>query len=209
MRIGFFALNEPHLSLARHLIFSARKGMPGVEVWHLTDAICPHLPDADNCKRVGGDMPMAIRRMTLQSRCEGEWLFVDSDVVIRKDVSEVFAQKFDVALTDRIGTDMAGTKYAEEMPYNLGVTFSRSPEFWIAARSLLYTATPELQEWCGDQMIIAKMMETNHHFGFNVKVLPGYKYNFPPKSLDDPKTADASILHFKGARKSMISESAT
>lgn len=208
MKIGFFALNEPHLSMAKHLIASVRKTMPDVEVWHLTDAICPHLPEADNCKRVGFEMPMAIRRMTLQSQCDGDWLFVDSDVVFRKDVRDVFRQSFDVALTDRTGTDMIGTQYAAAMPYNLGVTFSRSPLFWAAARTLLYTAPADLQQWEGDQRVICEMMTFPHRFGFDIKVLPGGTYNYPPLSRDDPKAAQASILHYKGARKAQLSEAA-
>lgn len=208
MKIGFFAVNEPHISMARSLIASVHKAMPGVELWHLADGDCQTLPEVTGTHRCHGDMPMAIRRMSLQASLEGEWLFVDTDILIRKDVRHIFDTRFDVALTDRIGTQMQGTPYGSIMPYNLGVAFSTSRLFWAGVRSLLYTLPQKFQKWEGDQRVICDMMTVNHRFGFDIKVLPGRIYNYPPVTENDPKIAEASIVHYKGARKEWIAKAA-
>jgi hypothetical protein len=88
---------------------------------------------------------------------DGEWLFVDTDCVIRKDVSDVFEDDFEVALTDRKGSMWEKTPYGMVMPYNMGVTFSRSPEFWEKVKKYLLTMPQKYQEWEGDQRVVCEM----------------------------------------------------
>lgn len=199
MRVGFYYSytvpgSERHLHIARHLIESVRDVMPGVEIIQLTDDKSDAAPGVDDVLRVVGDMPMGVRRVTAQSRCSGDWLFVDSDVVIQKDVRDVFKWAFDVAVTDRKGTEMEGTPYEKAMPYNNGVVFSRSPSFWGDVRSTLLTLPERLQEWEGEQRVLCRVADSG---GFNVKVLPGLAYNYPPRKPGED-VSHASILHFKG-----------
>ena len=182
--------------------------MPGVEVHHLTDGRCKKLEGVDGVVRRDGDIPMAIRRMTLHSMCDGEWLFVDSDVLVQKDVRDVFDDKaFDVALTNRDGTITNEAAYAKVMQFNVGVVFSRSPAFWKVVVQHLRTVPSRFQEWEGDQRVICALVRQGNH-GFNVKILPGLKYNFPPASQDDPRLENASIQHFKGNRKLWLKQPA-
>ena len=192
-------MSQDHLPMAALMLASVRKSMPDVEVHHLTDGKCDALKGADAVQRLPEAMPMAIRRMTLHSQCEGEWLFVDSDVIVQKDVRDVFEDKeFDVALTNRDGTITNEAAYAAVMPINIGITFSRSPAFWKLVLHHLYQMPFKLQEWTGDQLVVCEMMK-HGGFGFKVKVLPGLKYNYPPKYEGDGE--NASIQHFKGDRK--------
>lgn len=184
------------------MLASVRKCMPTVNVHQLTDEHCAGLDGVDNVIRMKGNMPMAVQRMRHHASCIGEWLFIDADIIITKDVSDVFDEPFDIAVTDRVGTDMEGTKYGLAMPYNMGVTFSRSPAFWISVCNVLAKMPPKLQEWCGDQMAVCELVKTWP----NVKILPGAKYNYPPLSADDNKTQEASILHYKGNRKQLLME---
>lgn len=212
MKVGFFYQGASessiiHFTIAKYLIASVRKSMPGVEIWQLTDDQSPLHPGIDGHIIEPGIMPMAVRRMTLQGKCEGEWLFVDTDIIIQKDVRDVFDETFDVALTDREGTITNEAAYAKVMPYNIGVVFSRSPRFWQVVAKYLKTLPAKFQQWEGDQRVVCQMMKekVDLEHGFNVKILHGAMFNYPPKFSGDGK--DAAICHFKGNRKTYLTES--
>ena len=210
MKIGFFAQDigpqsKPILAMADQMIASAKAVMPEVEIYHLTDGFTQSPKGVTDTIRVCGPMPMAVRRVTLHSMCEGDWLFVDTDIIFRKSVYSVFDDDFDIALTDREGTITHEGGYAKEMPYNIGVVFSRSPEFWQMVKGYLVQMPEFYQEWEGDQRIVCELMKYDH--GFNVKILPGSIYNYPPKREDDPQ--DAAIMHYKGNRKKWLLKEAT
>lgn len=212
MRVGFFYTyttpgSEQHLHIAKYLLQSVRSVMPGVPVVQLTDETSDVLEGVDEVKRIPGKMPMAVRRISHHAALDGDWLFVDTDVVIQKDVRDVFKSAFDVAVTDRIGTEMEGTPYAKSMPFNMGVTFSRSPRFWEILKFNLVMLSPHFQQWTGDQMVFCKMIAHAGELGFNIKILPGRTYNYPPR-LPDEDVSHASIVHYKGkfGRKDWLNE---
>lgn len=209
MRVGFFYQNNGAVSngiaeVARHMIRSIHDSMPGVEVWQLSDGDTELLDGVTGVKRLPDPMPMAVRRVALHSQCDGDWLFIDTDVVVRKDVRDVFKEAFDVAITDRSGTITYESAYAKVMPYNIGVVFSRSPAFWQAVHDYLVQYPIHMQHWEGDQRVVAGIMAHRNRLGFNVKILPGLKFNYPPQSADDPRIQEASIVHFKGSRKKYL-----
>jgi hypothetical protein len=174
--------------------------MPDVSVHMLTDGDTPAL---EGCEviRIAEPMPMAVRRVTHHSRLEGNWLFIDTDCVIRRDVRSVFADDFKVAVTDRKGSIWAKGWYADLMPYNMGVTFSRSPMFWRIVLEKLKKMGDELQKWEGDQLLVCGLIKA----GFPAKVLPGFIYNYTPVNRGD-SIEHAAIVHFKGARKAWIGD---
>lgn len=204
MNVGFFCMAQAHLDMAKLLVESVRRSMPHAKIHHLTDDRCPTLPGLDSTRVLAGNYPMAIRRMLHHARCDGEWLFVDSDIVIQKDVSDVFNEPFDVALTDREGTITNEVKFAEVMPHNIGVVFSRSPKFWETVAANVRRLAPQQQEWMGDQIIVNAMVKQGGH-GFNIKTIPGSVYNYPPKSATDD-LSNAAIVHYKGNRKQWLLE---
>lgn len=205
MKIGFFAQDigpqsKPILAMAEQMIASANAVMPNVEIYHLTDGLTKSPQGVTDTIRIGGDMPMAIRRVSLHEQCKGDWLFVDTDIIFRKSVEHVFDEPFDIGLTNRDGTITHEGKYAEVMPYNIGVVFSRNPEFWTMVKGYLVQMPEKYQQWEGDQRIVCELMKHDH--GFKVKILPGAIYNYPPKSADD--SHDAAIMHYKGNRKKWL-----
>lgn len=200
MHLGFYVQGPGiHWDIAKHLIASARRVMPDVPIFQLTDGETPAHEDV-GIVRLPGEMPMAVRRMKLHAMLGGEWLFVDSDVVVRQDVRSVFDKPFDVAVTDRIGSAWANSPDVEGMPYNMGVTFSRNPKFWAKAAKILQTAPPQLQEWEGDQRVVCSMTKN-----WNTLVLPGHVYNFTPYKRDEDRS-HAALIHFKGPRKAWIED---
>ncbi|HEY6028808.1 MAG TPA: hypothetical protein VIV09_18105 [Pseudolabrys sp.] len=189
---------EHHRHLAEMLVASISKVMPEVPVFHLTDGHCPTVPGTE-VLRIHGAMPMGVRRVSHYIR-PGEWCFVDTDVLFKKDVRPVFDKPFDVALCSRKGTYMEGTEYAKEMPHNFGVVFSRQPEFWREVLMQLKKLPPELQEWEGEQALTGIFAK---HPKYKVEILSS-AYNFTPKARDED-VSHASILHLKGHRKAWMS----
>lgn len=199
MRLGFYAQGQgPHLDIAKHLIASARKVMPNVDLVQLTDDKTPRL-EGVKAIRIAGEMPMGVRRVSHYATLEGEWVFLDTDVIFRKSVEDVFKKAFDVAVVSREGTYMHGSDYAKAMPYNFGVVFSRSPRYWRTVLSGLRTLPKELQEWGGEQLVTCELARRKD---FNVEVLPS-GYNFTPEKREDD-VSGAAILHLKGPRKAWI-----
>lgn len=201
MRVGFFCQTPgEHLDMASHLVRSVRESMPGVEVFHLTNGGCPAADGVDGVIRLSGDMPMAIRRVAIHSMLAGDWLFVDTDCVIRKDVRHVFDDEFMVALTDRKGSIWERSEYGKLMPYNMGVTFSRSPGFWARVLEGMNSVGDDLKQWCGDQLVVCKIAALNVP---GIKVLPGRVYNYTPEKRGD-SLDHAAIVHYKGERKKWL-----
>lgn len=207
MKIGFFLMgNAPeHYKIAKLMIESARLLMPNANIFQLTDGQSEAIARPI---RLPGDMPMGVRRVLLYNKCEGDWLFIDSDIIFNKDVRDVFrdirgvpTSDFDLAVTDRIGTSMEGTEYADAMPYNFGVIFSRNTRVWREIYNNLIQLSPKQQEWEGEQLMLAELVKRNQGGKeYNIKILPGKVYNYPPEKKGED-TSHAAIVHFKGPRK--------
>jgi hypothetical protein len=199
---GFFHVargETPHVALAAAMIQSVREAMPTVEIVHLTDMATAPIEGADRVRR-HAPAPIALGCLEAYAACEGEWLFIDTDVIVQSDVRFIFSDAtFDVAVATREGTlrpKEVGTKFMAGMPYNKGVVFSRSPDFWAAAAERLRTLSAKRQEWMGDQVAMCHVIAAG---GFRVEVLPA-RYNYPPQRSDEDVTGQA-ILHYKGSRK--------
>lgn len=202
MRVGIYYVggsanteeNIVHAYLGSLAADVAKHTMPGVEVCHLTDTKAIPIQGVDKVIRMERDCPMAVFRMR-HHQAPGDWLFIDSDVLIVEDVQGVFRnKKFDVAVAERIHGDGMTGAALKQMPYNMGVTFSRCPDFWAAAEKELLRYEPKLQEWMGDQLAVCSLIKRG---AFDVRELLG-TFNYPPRS---PNARAAHILHFKGARK--------
>ena len=78
-------------------------------------------------------------------QAEGDWLFIDTDVLIHQDVQDVFENDdpFDIVIASRVKGDGAHGPAFVEMPHNMGVVFSRSPVFWKAVEAELLTRQAE------------------------------------------------------------------
>jgi hypothetical protein len=205
MTLGFFTVfrKDPrHYLMARRLIGSARHSMPTVEIVQFTDETSPEVPGVDRVSRKPHGR-MLERRLEHYASCEGNWLLVDSDVILQRDVRDVFNEPFDVALTDRQWSHIKQPESMMlDMPFNTGVCFSRSPDFWRAVLMIWRSYTPEQQkDWLSEQRAVADVVRRDV---FTVCVLPGMTYNYPPSSETDEGLKDAALVHFKGARKNWV-----
>lgn len=208
MKIGFFTVfrtDPQHFLHATALVAEAQRVMPGVETVQFTDERTDPVPGVSSVRRLAHG-PMLQLRLEHYAACEGEWLFADTDVSLRRDVRSVFDDPaFDVALVDRNWPHRPQSeKYLQTMPFNTGVCFSRASAFWqdVVATWLAYPG-PE-RDWLSEQRAVYAVVREGKH---RVKVLPGMVYNYPPASETDPAT-DAAIVHYKGARKPWLTKRA-
>ncbi len=192
MKVAFYLdidLQE-HVALAKRAIEAARAAMPEAEIWHLTTPDGPELP-ADECLRLDLDGGFGVRRATINSTLSGEVLFLDVDVIVQEDVSDVFDDKsFDVAVTTDIRPG------SNQIKYNGGVVFSRNSVFWAELAERFEGL--EFRHW---HRIEARLTQVADSGLFNVKVLPGEQYNYVPRR---DETNGAKIVHYRGGRKKRI-----
>lgn len=179
--------------------------MPDVEVCHLTNRTTAILTGATPIRRYQ-NVEMARFRMEHHAQLTGEWLFIDTDVLITKDVQHVFESSFDIAVSNRDGMP----QYSEDvwnllMPHNMGVVFSRTQGFWQRCYDFVGHMTQEMQTWEGDQYAFCRLLKLSE---YGVKILSGQQYNFAPvrATLD---SRDHYIAHYKGGiRKDWLTERA-
>lgn len=208
MSVGFYHVERQSVAsdvgylCARALVKSVRVSMPGVKVVQFTDLASTAVKGVDAVRRKPSE-PMALLRMRHQAGVEGEWLFVDTDVIIQKSCRPVFKRSFDIAVTTRNWPHLkAAVGFSERMPFNSGVMFSRCPRFWGEAYTRLRQLDEEKQQWMGDQEVICEMV-TEDPLRYHVRHLSGTQYNFPPVVRDDVADAavtqeQAYIVHYKG-----------
>lgn len=205
MKIGFYLDHNGGATgylLADMMTRSVRKVMPDVPIVQLTDKTSPFLYGVDVIRK------NSTNRLEHYATLEGEWLLIDSDSIIVSDVTHVFDQEFDIAICDRSGSMLPGeinSPFMVEMPYNLGVVFSRSPEFWRSALEK-WNLLPE----CQKADIVADQRAANAAIRdsiLNILILPGIEYNYSPRTFHDNNPL-AKILHYKGEQRKvwMINE---
>jgi hypothetical protein len=154
--------------------------------------------------------PLSLHRARHFAICGGEWLFLDTDAIVRRDLSEVFLDPFDVAVTDRLWSlyrDRYRTggqpEFVMRYPYNAGVIFSRNTDIWRRAAEELERWPEMAASWTGDQEMLNTLARSGR---YAVRVLPGQNYNFPPDDLFEAERGNAAILHFKGKQRKPLLE---
>ncbi len=214
MTIGFYHIDQntgassQGYEYAQAMIRSAKAVMPEVPIVHFTDMTSAAVKGVSDVRRKPSE-PMALLRMRHHAGVEGEWLFVDTDVIFQKPVTKVFRNKvFDIGLTTRNWTHLRPANgFTERMPFNVGVVFSRCPKFWAEVYTRLRKLEPELQEWMGDQEVIGIVARKRR---YRIALVKGSRYNFPPQIPTKGDSAkvmleSAAIVHYKGAvRKPML-----
>ena len=210
MKIGLFYVGDipAYARLGQLAAEVAKLAMPECDIVHLTDTNTQELVGVDYALRMEKKSRLAVFRMQ-HHQVPGEWLFIDVDVLIHRPVREIFRDSFDIAIADRSGYSFTGIfektgEKLEDMPYNMGVVFSRSPEFWHAVEAEMQPYDDKWREWMGDQLAVNRLIARGE---FDVKILPGATYNYAPdKKTGDPK--NAAIVHYKGPRKHYMVEQA-
>lgn len=190
MRIAFLHARQDPV-FANLMIQSVQRHMD-CELVHLTDDDTPAIEGCTVVRKTWCGHPTLFKMRHL-AELTGDVIALDTDVIVQADLSPVFDQSFDVALTRRQGPiwDTDGTDVTITMPYNCGVMFYRNPEFWRACLEWC----PEGIGWYADQLAVAAVAPR-----FNTLDLSCDEYNYTPGK----RTEDVSmrkVVHYKGMRK--------
>src|SRR5262245_16695786 len=132
------------------MVASVRQTMPRAKIIQLTDYATKPVQGVHEVirKRWDGKRLMTYRLLHLEEFPPSNAVFLDADIVVRKDLTSVFDDEFDVALTRRDATDSSlGPAVREAMPFNTGVMFSKASgrEFWSAAHEAVRAMPDEHQ----------------------------------------------------------------
>jgi len=160
------------------------------------------------------DLPRSLMRAVvagqlayLQSAAfDEDTVFIDADCLVQHSPARVFAEPFDLAVTARRWGPRRNPS-----PINNGTIFCRA-----AARAqcvAFFTAASMAcgKYWGADQDAMGKACQPmpklpglHERSGASVRFLDVAGHNQAPRSADDPTTADAVVLHFRGPRKSYM-----
>jgi len=204
MRVGFMhsgkAWHDATHQLAEIMVRSVHKTMPGVEIVQMCDLDTPMVRGVDTVihRAVNGQGLMLYRLDHLRNFPAGDAMFIDTDAVVQRDVRPVFKKPFDVALTRRTGVILVdGKDIVPEMPYNTGVIFSRSQEFWIDCYEHCATLSDKLKKWFGDQLAVRFVTESGE---YNVMELTCNEYNYSPFT-ESEDVSGRYVAHYKGVNR--------
>ena len=193
---------------ARGLVQSIRKTMPGVRIVHLTDMASRAVKGVDEVRRKVAE-PMGLLRMRLCAGLKGDWLILDTDVIVERDCRWVFKKyRFDIGVAKRNWDHLRpALGFSERMPYNTGVLFSRCPHFFGEAYARLRNMDDDARDWMGEQQVMNDIL-IEERPRYDIKFLSGKVFNFPPV-VADPEAkaklketmANVHITHYKGERR--------
>jgi len=200
VNVGFYLTSgdAPGYVYADALVRSVRAVMPGVPVHQFTDMTSPSVWGIDATHRLPAG-PLSMLRSAHYASVEGEWLFLDTDCIVQRDVRDVFDESFDVAVTDRNWPHVPplDESFTASMPFCAGVVFSRSPRFWEGVNRIVSLMPEKDQNWFGDQRAMCRLLATG---SYAFKILDGSVYQYPPES--DPFDAYSPVIvHYKGLER--------
>jgi len=158
------------------------------------------LPGVDDVV-IRPSLPLALAFVDARASVDGDWLFLDTDVIVQEDVRHVFYGDFDIAVATREGTmrpHEVGSRFMARNLYNAGVVFSRSQGFWLAAlqRAELMVGR---HSWGCDQEAMNQVIKSGPYYAMILE----NSYNYPPFTADED-VSDKLIVHYKGKRKAWM-----
>jgi lipopolysaccharide biosynthesis glycosyltransferase len=145
---------------------------------------------------------MPYRLLHLKEFPAANAILLDADVVVQRDLSPLFRDEFDVALTYRDETDPSLRKSPQAyqmMPFNSGVMLSRPSgrEFWAEVHQACLAMTEDRQSWFGDQLAIKEVAARTM---LKVKQYPCALYNYSPARWDED-LSEKFVVHYKGENR--------
>jgi len=184
---------------AKLMVDSVRKHLPHARIVQMSDPDTDAIVDEVIRRPYDGRM-MTFRLEHLANFEHSSMLILDDDCILKGDVSHVFDKSWHVALTLRTGpVHFEGINMTEACPYNTGVMFSRSQDFWARCAQVCYRFPDNFQRWWGDQMAVGLTARRGH---WTVHELDVRTYNWSPEAASD--TSEALIWHYKGKRKEWL-----
>lgn len=185
--------------LARVMVASARKHMPGIRVFMVTDHNTPALDGIEtirfNTEGHADWIPWLCHACSLM---EGEVLYLDSDVVVQRDLRPILNVPGDLILPYRGMKTIDG----HLQPFIFGCVAYRTAEIWKEIRDRVNAMPRKERGWYGSQIAVFDMFmeEQNGRGKWKIVPIPRDTYSYTPKDAEDaPK--EAWSLHYKGKKR--------
>lgn len=185
--------------LARIMVASVRKMMPGVKVFMVTDKDTPAIEGIEPA-RVSTDgyaefIPWVCHACSL---FDGEVLYLDSDVVVMRDLRPILNVPGDLIVPNR------GPKIVDGhmQPFIFGCVAYRSAAIWEEIRDRVLKMAPKERAWYGSQIAVFEMWmeEQNGRGKWQIVSIPRDTYNYTPKDAQEVPD-DKWVLHYKGRKR--------
>lgn len=186
--------------LARIMVASVRKTMPGVKVFMVTDKKTPAIdgiePARVDTQGFGDFIPWLCNACSL---FDGEVLYLDSDIVVQKDLRPLFNVPGDLIVPNR------GPKIVDGriQPFIFGCVAYRHGAIWEEVRDRVLAMPDRMDRaWYGSQVAVYDMwMEEQSGRGkWKIVSIPRETYNYTPKEENDAP-AEKWVLHYKGRKR--------
>lgn len=188
--------------LARLMILSCRQQMPGVEIWQLADRNTkPLAVDHVLRKDFYAKSHWVTWLFSFLADVPGEVLFLDTDIIVRKDLRKLFELDADLVVTARKHPIVADD--GTSMRILLGVAASRTPDVWREVVKRVHAMKTEAEKnWWGAQLATWDMLldSADGKGRYKVKAVRQWEFNYVPKDEHDAPD-DVWALHYKGERR--------
>jgi len=203
MKIIFYHIGDD-LSMPRMLANSILKH--GHEPVFLTDYNTEEIEGCEIHRFDYNSENLVWHRMLCYAQYNQEGIYLDSDMLVMRDLSPVMELDFDVALT-KVNHDIIdpnGNNLSALMPYNGGFIAVKSKTFLPAMVKHVIDAQTKAggidltKYWYCDQMTLAEVAKT-----VNLVQLPVKIYNRTIKHKN-VHTDGSWVLHFKGKGKDVM-----
>lgn len=198
---GHWSAEETALQreLAQIMCASARKAMPGIKIKMMTDERTPGLSCADEVLRRPQTSAWIPWICDFCAQIDGQVLYLDTDLIVQKDLRLLFAVPGDALFTYRGPKEIDG----RQMPFLFGVVAYRTRAFWAEVRDRVL-AMPAIEDrnWWGSQVAVFEMWMEHQHGRetWRMNSVPCDAYNYTPKNPADAP-ADKWALHYKGKKR--------
>jgi hypothetical protein len=200
--VAFFHVGQDGL-LPSIMVATVRRAMPTARILQLTDEDTSPVTGADEVIRrpYDGVHLMHFRLVHLAELAPCDAVFLDTDVMVQRNLAPLFEWEFDVALTVREAgvIDPDGVDVTIDMPYNNGVMLSKASgwEFWREAERYCAKLSSEQRRWYGEQRAVKAVADV---IPLCILDLPCNIYNYTPAS-ETEDVRDRFVVHYKGERK--------
>ena len=209
---------SPHTELLPYFIASIRSSCRSARIVLLTDEHSQADPGFDTVIRTEVRpeklmLERAYAQLAYLAGCEeGQHIvLIDTDTIVVRDVSDVFAIEFDVAVTIR---DSPQYDFEKRMPYNNGIVYLRNTQSTQDYLRSVIECNEEMEEelhaWSGNQFAVLSLLGRQEPYevvrigSAKVLILPCDPYNYTPDTTSE-RIHEKFILHFRGnAKRNMI-----
>jgi hypothetical protein len=191
--------------LAERMVLGVNQAMPGAKIFQLTDESTNAISGTEPIRLPRGKDFIEFSYRHLMS-IEGDFIRIDYDVFVQKDLTEVFNDDFEVGLTIRTPEDKAtpwNSKLVQLYPHNLGVAFSKGKHSFWKEQYEAYRSISNPDGWMDACTATEMAYKTTR---CRVRDYPCFKYNYTPVSQSED-VSDKYAVHYKGIRKAWMVDS--